>query len=107
MNRIAAYCGTRSIYGDVLTSAKALIANSAVDTVHIFIEDDDIGEETPDIIVFHNVSNQTYFQPETPNMLNDDDYMQMMYMALCHELSEDSVLALTYNAIPQEDCTEI
>ena len=107
MERIAVYCGTRDIYGDILTSAKALIANSAVDIVHMFIEDDDIGEETPDIIVFHNVSNQTYFQPETPNMLDANSYMPMMYMTLCHELPHDNVLALTYNAIPQEDCTKI
>lgn len=107
MERIAAYCGTRDVYSNIITSVKALIANSAVDEVHIFIEDDDIGEVMPDIVVFHNISSQTYFEQDTPNMQQPNDYIKMMYMALCHELPYDTVLALTYDAIPQEDITKI
>lgn len=107
MEKIAAYCGTRDVYSNIITSVKALVANSAVDEVHIFIEDDDLGEEVPDIIFCHNISNQSYFESDSPNIQNSNDYIKMMYMALCHELAYDNVLALTYNAIPQEDLTKI
>jgi len=107
MEKIAAYCGTRDVYSNIITSVKALIANSAVNEVHIFIEDDDMGEAMPDIVVFHNMSDQSYFEQDTPNMQQPNDYIKMMYMALCHELPYDTVLALTYNAIPQEDITKI
>ena len=79
MERIAAYCGTRDVYSNIITSVKALIANSAVDEVHIFIEDDDMGEAMPDIVVFHNMSNQSYFEQDTPNMQQPNDYIKMMF----------------------------
>ena len=107
MSRIAAYCGTRNIYSDMITSAKSLIANSPVEEVHMFIEDDDMEEELPNIIICHNVSNQTYFSEDSPNIDSSNDYMLMMYAALSNELNNNTVLALTANAIVQDDISEI
>lgn len=108
MERIAAYSGTKNIYGDMLTSAKSLIANSAVDKVHMFIEDDEIQEEPlPDIIVCHNVKNQKYFKLNGPNMTSPFSYMAMMRIALCHELPNNTVLSLDADTIIKNDCTDI
>lgn len=38
MDKHAAFCGTRAIYGDMETAAKSIIAGSSVDKVHLFIE---------------------------------------------------------------------
>ena len=107
MKRVAAYTGTRGIYSDMIMSAKSLIANSAVDEVHFFIEDDDIGEELPDIIICHNVKNQKYYAADGPNMTSPFSYMAMLRIAMCHYLPYNTALLLDCDTIVVNDATEI
>ena len=107
MKRVAAYTGTRNIYKDMILSAKSLIANSAVDEVHFFIEDDDMGVELPDMIICHNVSDQTYFKAGTPNMKSNFTYMAMLRIAMCHLLPYNTALLLDSDLIVERDATEI
>ncbi|MBR2838971.1 MAG: hypothetical protein IKE55_09325 [Kiritimatiellae bacterium] len=104
--RHAVYSGTRNVYGDMEASAKSLIANSAVDRVHFLIEDAAFPGELPDIIECHDVSVQTFFPPDGPNMRSQYTYMALMRAALCHVLSDaDRVLSLDCDTVAVRDCT--
>lgn len=98
--KYAAYCGTRGIYDDMEIAAKSLIANSSVDEVHFIIEDAEFPRELPDIIKCHDMSGQTFFRPDGPNMKSGFTYMAMMRIALCHVLPKaDMVLSLDADTV--------
>ena len=100
MLKQAAYCGTRNIYNDMETSAKALIANSSVDVVHFVIEDAEFPHELPDIIKCHDMSKQRFFSNDGPNMKSCYTYMAMMRIALCHILKgADRVLSFDADTV--------
>ena len=103
----AAYCGTRGIYTDMEMSAKSLIANTDVDRVHFIIEDAEFPRPLPDIIQVHDVSGQTIFDPDGPNMASQFTYMAMMRMALCHVLPDvDKVLSLDADTLCLADASD-
>ena len=106
--KYAAYCGTRNIYSDMERSARSIIANSDVDKVYFFIEDDEFPVELPNIIECVNVSNQTYFQQGSANMGTKYTYMALMRAAL-HKLlpDADKVLSLDYDTIAVKDCSHV
>ena len=96
----AAYCGTRNIYEDMLTSAKSLVANSSVDHVWFIIEDDKFPYELPPFVHTVNVKNQQWFKADNPNMTSQFTYMAMMRIALCHVLPDvDKVLSLDADTV--------
>lgn len=106
--RHAAYCGTRAIYDDMETSAKSLIANSDVDVVHFIIEDAEFPHDLPDMIRVHDLSGQTFFPPDGPNMASGYTYMAMMRIALCHVLPRVSkVLSLDADTVCMDDVSGI
>ena len=106
--KYAAYCGTRNIYPDIERSARSIIANSDVDKVYFFIEDDKFPVELPPIIECVNVSNQTYFKSGGPNMKSQYTYMAMMRAALYKLLPDaDKVLSLDYDTIAVKDCSHV
>ena len=108
LKKHAAYCGTRAIYGDMETSAKSLVANSDVDVVHFLIEDAEFPSELPDIVVCHDVSSQTFFRPDGPNMGSGYTYMAMMRIALCHVLPDvGRVLSLDADIICMRDVSDV
>ena len=108
MKRHAAYCGTRAIYADMETSAKSLIANSDVDVVHFVIEDAEWDHELPPIVQLHDLSGQTYFAPDGPNMQSGYTYMAMMRLALCHVLPRVSkVLSLDADTVCMDDVSAV
>ena len=104
--REAAYCGTRAIYDDMEMSAKSLVYNSQVERIHFIIEDDEFPRPLPDIIQCHNMSGQTFFKPDGPNMHSQYTYMAMMRIALCHVLPDtDRVLSLDADTLALRECT--
>ena len=104
----AAYCGTREIYDDMETAAKSLIANSDVDCVHFVIEDERFPRELPDIIKCHDMSKQTFFKKDGPNMQSQYTYMAMMRIALCHVIPEaDRVLSLDADTVAVRDVSNV
>ena len=106
--RHAAYCGTRNIYGDMETAAKSLIANSDVDVVHFLIEDSEFPSELPPIIQCHDVSGQTLFAPDGPNVGTGWTYMVLMRTALCHVLPRvNKVLSLDCDAFCVRDASAV
>ena len=108
VKRHAAYCGTRAIYDDMETSAKSLIANSDVDVVHFVIEDAAFPRPLPDMIEVHDVSGQTFFDADGPNMKSGYTYMAMMRAALCHVLPRvNKVLSLDADTICERDVSGV
>ena len=107
--RVAVYTGTRNLYPDMVPAIKSLIAHSDVDKVYLLIEDDEFPFEVPkDIVEVRNVSEQTYFKPDGPNMKSGFTYMAMMRAALCKEFPElDEILALDCDTICVRDITDI
>lgn len=84
MERHAVYSGTRNLYADMATAAKSLAANSHVTDIWLLIEDDALPYELPDGPVrFHtmDMSGQTYFDPNGPNMRSVFTYMAIIRAA--------------------------
>ena len=80
----AVYSGTRNLYRDMVTAAKSLVANSSVTDVHFLIEDDKFPYRLPDGPVawhFKDMSHQTWFPPDGPNMNTQFTYMAMIRCA--------------------------
>ena len=106
--RQAAYCGTREIYDDMEMSAKSMVANGGVDRVHFLIEDEAFPRPLPEIVTCHDVSTQTYFKPDSPNMASKFTYMAMMRIALCHVLPDaEKVLSLDADTVVAKDLGEL
>ena len=101
------YTGTRNIYGDMETAAKSLVANSDVDRVVLFIEDDEFPNELPDIVETRNVSGQEHFPQGGPNMSTQYSYMALMRAAVCKEVDGDRALVLDTDTVSVRDVSDI
>lgn len=86
--KTAVYTGTRNLYPSMVTSAKSLIWNSSVEKIYFLIEDDAFPESLPDLIETRNVSGQTIFPPNGPNMKTKFTYMAMIRVCYTKLLPE-------------------
>ena len=105
----AVYCGTRAIYSDMEMSAKSLYANSDVDLIHFFCEDDSWPTPLPEFVNVHNCSGQRYFRDDGVNMRSQFTYMAMMRAALCYELPESTrkILSLDADLLVERCCSNL
>ena len=107
--KAAVYTGTSNLYPHMIPAVKSLLINSDVEKIYLLIEDDDFPFYLPDCVECINVSDQTYFEPESPNMKSQFTYMAMMRAALCHVLPHDldRVLSLDVDTIVIEDISDL
>ncbi len=106
--KCAVYTGSRNIYEDMVIAAKSLIAYSDVDKIYFLIEDDNFPFDIPKTIEIRNVSNQTYFKPNGPNMTTHFTYFAMMRAALAFEFPElDILLSLDCDTFCRRDVSKI
>lgn len=106
--RHAVFCGTRNIYGDMETAAKALVSNSTVDAIHFLIEDAKFPTPLPDIVRCHDVSGQRWLDRDGPNANSRWSWMVLMRAALCHVLEDvDVVLSLDCDLTIHDDMDPI
>ena len=109
--RVAVYTGTRNLYPLMVPAVKSMICNSTVDEIWLFIEDDKFPEEynmPKDIVKTRNVSKQTYFKPDGPNMKSNFTYMALMRAALYKEFPKlDRILALDVDTIVVKDISKL
>lgn len=106
--KAAVYCGTRNLYGDMVTAAKSLIRNSNVERVYFLIEDDKFPEKLPPIIETLNVSGQQYFRHDGVNFSNQWTYMVLMKLALHRMFPElDKALVLDVDTIVVGDVSDL
>ena len=79
--RVVVYCGTRSVYPNMVASLKSLLSTTPVDKVYFLTEDDAFPLEIPDIVECINVSGQKYFPADGPNYDCAWTYMCMIRAA--------------------------
>ena len=104
----AVYTGSRNLYADMVTCCKALLRNSDVDRIWLLVEDDEFPYELPPEITAIDVSGQTFFDPDGPNMGSRYTYLAMMRAALCHVLpGVDKVLSMDCDTIAVRDVSSV
>lgn len=114
MPKYAVYTGTRNLYERMVPAVKSLLMHSDVDKVYLLIEDDTLmyDDETyciPEgLVETINVSKQTFFKPDGPNMKSKFTYMAMMRAALCEVFPDyDRILSLDVDTIVNKDISEL
>lgn len=106
--KVAVYTGSRNLYVDMATAVKSLLLNSDVDIVYFLIEDDTFPFKLPECVKTINVSNQTFFPADGPNMKSQYTYFAMMRATLCHLFPEiDKILSLDVDTIVDKDISNI
>lgn len=107
--KAAAFAGTRNIYPDMVTAAKSLAINSSVDVIYFLIEDPEFPEYLPDYIKCIDVSNQTFFPLNGPNVYKLWTYMTLMRTTYTKYLPEDldKVLSLDCDVIVDQNIDEL
>ena len=109
MEKHALYSGSANLYGDMQTACKSLIANSDVDKVWILTEGG-FDYWLPDICEVVDVSGQTYFPNDSPNMGSPFSYLSLMRtaLALMPELSHiGRILSLDVDTVCCKSVSEI
>ena len=103
------YAGTKNLYPHMVVAAKSVIANSSVDKIYFLIEDDKFPEELPPLIETINVSGQTWFPPDGPNMRSQFTYMAMIRCCYCKILPKDldKVLQLDVDTVVVDNIDEL
>ena len=102
------YCGTRNLYGDMVTAAKSLVSNTKVDMVYFLIEDDVFPYVLPEYVKAINVAGQRWFSPESPNYNKKWTWMVLMRAALSKVFPElDVVLSLDVDTVVIRDISDI
>ena len=102
----AIYAGTRNLYEPMVWAAKSLVANSSVDVVHLFIEDDEFPYEIPPFFVVHNVKDymENTFPDSGPNAGSHFTKMAMVRCCYPELLPDvDEILQLDIDTICLDD----
>lgn len=107
--KTAVYAGTRNLYKSMIPAIKSLICNSDVEKIYLLIEDETFPYELPDICETIDVSHQTFFIKNGPNMNSRYTYMTMMRAVLSKILpvSLDRVLSLDVDTIVDKDISDL
>ena len=106
--RVAAYCGTRNLYKDMIPAIKSLLVNSNVDKIYLLIEDDIFPYPLPPEVETINVSRQGFFKQNGPNMKSKFTYMVMMRPVLPFILPQyKKILSLDVDTIVDKDISAI
>ena len=100
----AVYSGTRNLYPHMVTAAKSLVANSSVNKVWFLVEDEEFPYELPDIVETIDVSGQSWFNPNGPNMKTQFTYMALLRVCYAKLLPDvDKVLQLDVDTVVVDD----
>lgn len=107
--KAAIYTGTRNLYEHMIPAIKSLLCNSDVDKIYVGIEDPVFPYELPDICEVIDLSGQTIFDWDGPNIGSQYTYMVMMRAALIRILPEDldRVLSLDVDTIVDQDISDL
>ena len=106
--KAAVYAGTRNLYPDMVTAAKSLASNSSVDEIYFLIEDTSFPEELPSYIHCMNVSGQTFFTCDGPNVYKLWTWMVLMRAVLTQLFPQyDRILSLDVDTIVDKNIDEL
>ena len=98
---------TRNLYPDLGPPIKALLVNSDVEKVYLFLEDDDPGVYLPPECQVVNVSEFDHFWRGSPNATSSWTYMVLMRSLFHRMLPEDRVLSLDLDAFVLKDVSKL
>lgn len=108
MIKSAVYVGTRNLYEDMIPAVKSLLINSDVDVIYLLIEDDAFPQYLPECVKTINVSGQTYFPKDSPNVNYRWTYMTLMRAALTKVLPDvDVILSMDDDVIAMRDMSGV
>ena len=107
--RYVVYAGDHRVYDMMSASAKSLLAHTTVDKIFFLIEHDNFPEPLPSVIQTINVSNQSVFLPNGPNILHWYGYMTTLRAGLTRILPTyvEQVLWLDPDTIVSDDISDI
>ena len=108
--RVAAYFGSRNLYGDMLVSAKSLLKNAKIDRVFFLIEDDDYPYEIPSKIETINAGAMLtqWFRENGPNWNSGWTPMGLVRVALTKVFPQyDKVLTIDCDTIVLKDISDL
>ena len=106
--KAAVYSGTRNLYNLMIPAVKSLLMHSDVDKVFLLIEDDEFPVKLPKEVECINVSGQTFFKPDSPNMKSYFTYMSMLRAALPLLFPDlNIILSLDVDTIVEQDVSDI
>ena len=105
--RSAVMVSTRNLYPDLGPPIKALLVNSDVEKVYLFLEDDDPGVYLPPECQVVNVSEFDHFWRGSPNATSSWTYMVLMRSLFHRMLPEDRVLSLDLDAFVLKDVSKL
>lgn len=110
MPRYVVYAGNRRYYPLLINASKSLLYHSQVDKIFLLIEDDTIpGENLPPVFECINVSKQTIFPQDSPNVMPYYTYMTTLRAGLTRILPSyvDRVLWLDPDTVVVDDISDI
>ena len=106
--KAAVYSGTRNVYQDMIPSMKSLLIHSDVDKVYFLIEDDKFPYELPPEVECINVSNQSWFPADGPNMNNRCSYMVLLRAVFTKLFPDlDQILSIDNDIIINENISSL
>ncbi len=76
--KVAVYSGTRCLYPYMGAAIRSMLANSSVDKIYLYIEDDQFPEWLPDVVETINVDGAKFFPPGSANYKTYYTYMSMI-----------------------------
>ena len=101
--RAAVMVATRNLYPDLGPPIKALLVNSDVEKIYLFLEDDDPGVYLPPECSVLNAAAYARYWRRSPNATSGWTYMVLM-RSLFHKLiPEDRVLSIDLDAFALKD----
>lgn len=104
---IVCYAATKNLYPYLKAAIGSLLKYNDPEKVYVLCEDDNI-DGLPEIVEPVNVSGQTYYRPDGPNMNSIFTYMSMMrllYVDLFPDL--DKILQLDVDTVVCDDLSPI
>ena len=102
------YSGNRTVYPDMVTSAKSLLMHNKIDKVYFLIEDDVFPYEIPEIIETINMRNQKWFPDGGANTKSRFSYLVLMRAVLPYIFPDlDKILSLDMDTIILGDITPL
>lgn len=102
------YAMTRNLYPHFLPALRSLLEHNSPEKVYILAEDDNLPYDLPDACEVVNVSGQTWFQPDGPNMRSMFTYMAMVRACYAYLFPDlDRVLQLDIDTIVCDDLSPV
>lgn len=108
--KAAVYFGSREIYGDMISAAKSLLANSDVDKIYLLIEDDEFPYELSPSVETINIRYivPKYFDPDGPNYRSRWTYIGLIRAALSKVFPQyDKILSIDCDTIVAQDVSDL